>query len=81
VIGKVAPINKMTTTMNLLYYVRKSGEQVPERFESGLRDTLTTTFQSGLESTSAPSTLNIKQETGSNAAPLEIKAKCEGTGC
>jgi alpha-tubulin suppressor-like RCC1 family protein len=81
VIGKVGPINKMTTTMKLLYYAKKTGEQVPERFESGLTETLTTTFQSGLESTSAPSTLNIKEETGSNAAPLEIKAKCEGPGC
>jgi hypothetical protein len=75
VIGKITPINKMTTDSNLLYYVTKAGAQLPEKFESGLKDTLTTTFTSGLESTSASSTLNIKGETGKNANPLEIKAK------
>jgi hypothetical protein len=51
------------------------GAQLPEQFEGGPNDTLSTTFTSGTESTTAPSTLAIRGETGHNAAPLEIKAK------
>jgi hypothetical protein len=46
-----------------------------EKFENGLKDTLTTTFQSGLNSTSAASSLTIKKEIGSNGVALEIKAR------
>jgi hypothetical protein len=75
VIGKVSPINKMTSVLNFLYYVRKNGEQLPQKFQEGPTDTLTTTFQNGFETTSAPTSLNIKEYIGSNATPLEIKAK------
>jgi hypothetical protein len=76
VIGKVKPFDKMTTEFNLLYLLAKSGAQVPEEFQEGPKDTLTTTFTSGLETLSSdPSALNVKGETGSNGAPLEIKAK------
>jgi hypothetical protein len=75
VIGKVSPIDKMTTTMNLLYLARKTGEQVPTHFQEGPNDTLTTTFTSGLETLgSGASSLNIISYVGKNAAPLEIKA-------
>lgn len=74
VIGKIAPINKMTTVQKLVYFVKKStGAQVPEKFESGLKDTLSTTFQTGLETTTAPTTLFIKEEIGSNEVPIEIR--------
>jgi hypothetical protein len=75
VIGSIKPINKMTTEQKLSYLVRKSGEQYPEQFEGGLKDTLSTTFTAGLESTTVPTTLNIKSESGHNAAPIEIKAR------
>jgi hypothetical protein len=75
VIGQIKPIDKMTTESNLVYFARRTGEQVPEHFEGGPKDTLATTFMSGIESTTAPSTLTIKSETGHNANPLEIKAK------
>jgi hypothetical protein len=76
VIGRIGPFNRMTTVQNLLIYATKAGEQRPEAFEGGLKDTLTTTFTSGLETlSSGASSLNIKSETGQNAAPLEIKAK------
>jgi alpha-tubulin suppressor-like RCC1 family protein len=74
VIGQIKPIDKMTTESNLIYNTIRGAQQY-EKFEGGPSDTLTTRFQSGLESTYAPSTLKIVGETGSNAAPLEIKAK------
>jgi hypothetical protein len=33
VIGKITPINMMTTTQNLLYFATKAGEQRPEYFQ------------------------------------------------
>jgi hypothetical protein len=75
VIGEIKPIDKMTLESNLLYRTTSSGAQNPEFFQGGEKDTLITTFQSGLESTSAPTTLKIKNYAGKNANPLEIKAK------
>jgi hypothetical protein len=76
VIGKLTPINKMTTVQKLLYFVRKSGEQLPEKFEGEPKDTLTTTFQKELEApVTSASTLSIKEETGSNASALEVLGK------
>jgi hypothetical protein len=75
VIGKVGPINKMAATMNLAYLATKAGVQRVQQFEGGPIDTLSTTFFEGLETKgSGASSLNIKEEKGSNAAPLEIKA-------
>jgi len=75
VIGRVLPLNRMTTVQKLRYYATRSGEQVPEKFQEGLQDTLSTTFKTGLESTTAPSTLNIKEEKGTNSQLVEIRAK------
>jgi hypothetical protein len=78
VIGKITPINKMTTEQKLLYYATKAGEQRPEQFQAGPKDTLMTSFTEGLPEESkgsGASSLNIKGESGKNAAPLEIKAK------
>jgi hypothetical protein len=61
--------------LNFRYFARLSGEQLPEKFQGQPKDTLTTTFMSGLESTSAPTSLTIKEYTGTNSIPLEIKAK------
>jgi hypothetical protein len=75
VIGRVSPINKMTTILNHAYRARL-GVQIPESFEGGPKDTLTTTFTSGLETVgSGASTLTLKEETGQNTNALEIKAK------
>ena len=75
VIAAIKPINKMTSESNLVYAVRKSAQQIPEKFQGEPKDTLSTTFMKGLESATAPSTLAVKAESGSNAVPLEIKAK------
>jgi alpha-tubulin suppressor-like RCC1 family protein len=78
VIGKITPINKMTTAQKLLYYATKAGEQRPEAFQGTPQDTLVTSFTEGLPEESkgsGASSLNIKSESGNNAAPLEIKAK------
>ena len=76
VIGKLTPIDKMTTESKLLYSATKAGEQRPEAFQESAKDTLITSFTAGTEAKgSAASSLNIKEYKGSNAAPLEIKAK------
>jgi hypothetical protein len=75
VIGRIKPFNRMTTVSNLAYTTTKSGKQAIEKFQGGVKDTLTTTFMSGLESSSGASTLAIKSETGHYSTPLEIKAK------
>jgi alpha-tubulin suppressor-like RCC1 family protein len=79
VIGKLTPIDKMTTESKLLYSATKSGEQRPVAFQGAPPDTLTTRFTTGFpeETTvgSGASSLNIKEYKGSNAAPVEIKAK------
>jgi hypothetical protein len=77
VIAQIKPFDKMTTTSNLVFRATRAGQQVPQSFEGMPSDTLSTTFMSGLESTSGPSTLSILEETGANANPLEIKAKGE----
>jgi hypothetical protein len=75
VIGKIQPIDKLTTTSNLVYSTKSNGEQLYQKFEGGLKDTLSTTFTSGITSTTAPSTLKITKELGKSSVPLEIKAK------
>jgi hypothetical protein len=75
VIGKAKPFDKMTTELTLVYAATKLGVQVPEHFEGGPNDTLTTTFTSGIEKFGPfASSLNIKEETGKEAVPMEIKA-------
>lgn len=75
VIGRIQPIDKMTTTSDLVYSTKSNGEQLYQNFQEGPKDTLSTTFTSGIEKTTAPTTLKITSETGTNSAPLEIKAK------
>jgi hypothetical protein len=76
VIARLRPFDKMTTESNLQYLVKKTVGQIPEQFEGGPKDTLSTTFTSGLETLgTAPSTLNIVGYIGHNTNPLEIKAK------
>jgi len=75
VIGEIKPIDKMTLQSNLVYRLTSAGAQIPQSFQEAENDTLVTTFQSGLESTTAPTTLKIKSYVGNNANPLEIKAK------
>jgi hypothetical protein len=71
VIGRVKKINVMTEE-NLLTTTVKAGAQVPEAFEGGVKDTLTTLV--GLTKTPAPSTFASVSEVA-NLEPLEIKAK------
>lgn len=77
VIAKVRPINKPNTTWLGVYAVNKmTHQQIPESFQGGAKDTLSTTFMTGLESTTAPSTLSIIKTVGlTNATPVEIKAR------
>jgi hypothetical protein len=74
VIAKAKPIDKMTRESNLVF-AATFGHQVPESFEGGPTDTLSTTYTSGITTTTAPSTLRVKSEGGTSTAPgVEIKA-------
>jgi hypothetical protein len=76
VIASIKPLDKMTTVSDLLFKVlKRTGAQVPEKFEGGPTDTLSTTFMSGVESSTGASTLSMSEEVGANANALEIKAK------
>jgi len=76
VIAKILPINRMTTSTSLTYKVSKAtGQQVPESFEGGPKDTLSTTFMNGVESSTGESALKMFDYVGTNTNPLEIKAK------
>ncbi len=75
VVARAKPFDKMTTELNVLVTATTTGVQVPEQFEGGPKDTLTTSFTSGIEKFGPfASSLNIKSETGKEAVPLEIKA-------
>ncbi len=73
VIGSVKTIDKMTSQFTETY-TERAGLQVPEQFESGLEDTLTTTTISGLEKTAEQAGLKLVMST-TNGQALEIKAK------
>ena len=55
--------------------MRASGAQDPEKFETGLKDTLQTTYKHGLETLgTAPSTLSNKEILGTTSK-YEIRVK------
>src|SRR5262245_35490265 len=70
-IGRIKYLNKPTEE-NLVTFTVKGGKQVPEQFEGGVKDTLTTL--EGLTKTAEATTFSgfIEAE---GAAPLEVKAK------
>jgi hypothetical protein len=62
------------TSQSTLTYNAVAGKQAPEQFESGLKDTLTTTVIAGLDKTSEQSGLTTTATT-TNEERLETKAK------
>jgi len=69
------PIDKMSAENKLFFHVLfPKGTQDPEKFEGGVKDTLTTTYKTGLESTTVSSTLGYKEPSGKYSIPMEIKA-------
>jgi alpha-tubulin suppressor-like RCC1 family protein len=80
VIGQVTPLNHMSTHFKLRY--RASGtKQIPEKFETGVKETLTvTTVTSGGSSGPEPAALTmlgagVNYILGTAAEQIEIKAK------
>lgn len=71
VIGRVKRINKPVEE-NVTTFMVKNGMQIPEQFEGGLKDTLTTLV--GVTKTAEPSTLSGYAEVESQEE-VEIKAK------
>jgi hypothetical protein len=69
VIGKAAKLNAMVSENTTTYAVKK-GKQVPEAFEGGVKDTLTTIV--GLEKAGEPTTL-LTLEAIKNEEPIEIR--------
>jgi hypothetical protein len=79
-IGQIKPTNLMTSAFKLTYKAT-AGKQVPEQFESGLKDTLIANRVVGVEPPKAEQAgLTLKGETttpilAEGEEPLEIKAK------
>jgi hypothetical protein len=74
VISRIRPIEKMTAEFKQTY-TESRGKQIPQQFEGGAKDTLSTTLISGLTKTTEESGLKNKLVTEENEEPLEIKAK------
>jgi hypothetical protein len=72
VIAPIARINRPQTRFKLTY-TAAAGKQIPELFEGGVPDTLTTVFAIGAEKFTAQTGL-IASETISNQELLEIRA-------
>lgn len=72
VIGRIAKVNKMTLENSVKYQVKR-GVQVPEQFEGGSKDTLTTLV--GLTEKTPEPTLYSDLEAVINEEPMEVKAK------
>jgi hypothetical protein len=82
VIGHVGHLNSMTTEA-VTRFAEGRGRQNPEHFEGGPQDVLTTKFESGTvmkvveeEQTGLKAKFSL-----ANLELLEIRDKCEGTGC
>jgi hypothetical protein len=80
VIGRVQRVNRMRFEQPTIYR-EIAGAQIPEKFESGPKDTLLTTFEKGFPTP----TLEAEEQTGLRTAAvitykekLEIKSKCVG---
>jgi len=75
-IGRYKPIQAMKTNLLMNFKVRKNGTQEVEKFESGLKDTLKTTYKKGLVETvgEGPSTLNVKEILGETSL-YEVRVK------
>jgi hypothetical protein len=71
VIGRIKLINKMSTE-NLVTYKVISGAQAPEKFEGGVKDTLT--LLTGLTKTAEPATMSTFFEV-ENEELMEVKAR------
>lgn len=79
VIGKVIPIDHMTNEFKISYALaRGSVMQSPEHFEGGVNDTLTTLV--GTAKTPEPTTMTASDRLV-DEEPLEVLAKCKGSGC
>ena len=70
---KASQLDKMVSEFTFTFKA-VAGRQAPEAFEGAAKDTLTTTFVSGIEKRSEPSGLTTTL-TNTNEEPLEIKAK------
>jgi hypothetical protein len=81
VIGAIQPANSIRSTFKVIYTATK-GKQVPERFEGGVKDTLTRQRTVGSATTTEQAGLTIigieekpKPLIVENEEPIEIKAK------
>jgi hypothetical protein len=77
VIAKYKPIQVMKEEMKMQFLATKAGLQNPEKFESGLKDTLVTSYGKfpNEKLGEGPTTLNIKEITGAYSQPVEIRLK------
>jgi hypothetical protein len=76
VIGRISPINEATTKF-IVPVNTVSGQQHPESFEGGEKDTLLLAMQGG----STENTLGTSEYEVNTEQSIEIKATCKGEGC
>jgi len=82
VIGRVEKVNRMLAEIRLIFAL-KHGVQSPERFEGGVKDTLTMLIGEklpGTGKTSHATTFEARVPLRGEEA-LEVLGKCTGTGC
>jgi hypothetical protein len=83
VIGKIEPLNKKSSELGVIQELDPAGNQFPEKFESGVKDTLTTILGEkapGTNKTPYPSVI-VTAENLKGEEPLEVLGKCVGATC
>jgi hypothetical protein len=82
VIGYVENLSKPAQE-TLVNYAIKKGVQFPEKFEGGVKDTLTTVVTEKLPGTGKQSlpTVLVTHLVLKNEEPLEVRGRCAGTSC
>jgi hypothetical protein len=81
VIGRTVPLHKMITERITSYTLSKSGTQFPEKFEGGVKDTLTTLVETKPGEKNPEATLLIGEVKVKNEEALETLGRCAGTSC
>jgi hypothetical protein len=81
VMGRVLPLNTASFEYTLTYQQAKTGGQYPERFEGGVRDTLTTLVEVKVAEKAPEATVLLGELKLKDEEALEALGKCVGRGC
>ena len=81
VVGKVFPLGTASFEYTVIYQVAKRGAQYPERFEGGVRDTLTALVEAKAGEKTPEATVLLGELDLVDEEALEVLGKCVGRGC